>query len=68
MATNGACRPSVQPARTPIPAGWRRWSHGNEADHFVSLLGVPRPPAVILIEECNHDADVGASSKRNGRA
>ena len=47
-----SCRPTPLPARAPIPAGWRLWSHGDEAATYRSILGTERPQGVILIERC----------------
>lgn len=46
------CRPTPSPAKSPIPTGWRRWSHGNETALFQSILGVERPSGMVLIERC----------------
>jgi hypothetical protein len=46
------CRPTPLPSRAPVPAGWRVWSHGNEAVLFRSILGVERPPSMVLVERC----------------
>ncbi len=46
------CRPTPLPARAPIPAGWRRWSHGGDEAVFRSILGTERPTGVVLIERC----------------
>lgn len=52
MTYDVPCRPTPLPARAPIPSGWRRWSHGEEATQFRTLLGVERPTGVVLIERC----------------
>ena len=52
MSYDQPCRPTPLPARAPIPAGWRRWSHGDEAAQFQAILGVASPPGVVLIERC----------------
>ena len=52
MSYNQPCRPTPLSARAPIPAGWRLWSHGDEALQFRSILGVASPPGVVLIERC----------------
>src|SRR6187402_2755268 len=46
------CRPTPMPARAPMPAGWRRWSHGNDAAIYRSILGVERPWGMVLVERC----------------
>jgi len=46
------CRPTPLPARAPIPVGWRRWSHGDDAALFRTILGSERPPGMVLIERC----------------
>jgi hypothetical protein len=46
------CRPTPLPARAPIPAGWRLWSHGNEPVVFRTILGVERPQGMVLVERC----------------
>ena len=48
------CRPTPMPARAPIPAGWRLWSHGDDATQFRTLLGSERPPGMMLVERCCH--------------
>ena len=47
-----SCRPTPLPARAPLPAGWRRWSHGNDAAIYRSILGVERPSGMVLAERC----------------
>ena len=46
------CRPTPLPAKAPIPAGWRLWSHGNDAAVFRSILGIEHPSGMVLIERC----------------
>jgi len=46
------CRPTPLPARAPMPAGWRRWSHGNDAAIYRSILGIERPSGMVLVERC----------------
>lgn len=48
------CRPTPMPARAPLPAGWRLWSHGDDAILFRSILGSERPPGMVLAERCCH--------------
>jgi hypothetical protein len=68
------CRPTPLPARAPIPAGWRTWSHGNEATVFRTILGIERPPGMILVErcclgraECNYCAPLAVNGKVSAR-
>ena len=46
------CRPTPSPAKSPIPSGWRLWSHGNDAAVFRTILGTERPSGMVLIERC----------------
>ena len=46
------CRPTPLPVRAPIPAGWRLWSHGDDAAMYRSVVGIERPRGMVLIERC----------------
>ncbi len=52
MGYDVPCRPTPMPARAPMPAGWRLWSHGDDAALFRSILGSERPPGMVLVERC----------------